>query len=313
LFFKEGISMSFSWQRMLRPLLVVGLVVCAGSTAFGLDSYGRPQSPIESLLSRGTDNGMVIPVSAEQPIGCTAAPSCGSAPADTCCDGSSWCGNAINYFAPGSNNCGCNTVTVAGELLFLKPFQSDGNYGDFNYRAGYRLWASWQRPDGLGVRVRYFDYNQTAVNGDNIDLNTLDLEVMDSYQLGCNWTLIVAGGIRFLDLNSNAANNGTDIFHGFGPVVTAELYRTINYNTQLYAITRYSVLVDDGANVARGAQDVCMSTLEIQLGVQRTRELANGALAFGRVGWEAQQYDDASDSEESIVLHGFAFTLGAIY
>jgi hypothetical protein len=56
-----------------------------------------------------------------------------------------------------------------------------------------------------------------------------------------------------------------------------------------------------------------MSTLELQLGIQRTRELASGALAFGRVGWEAQQYDDASDSEESIVLHGFNFTLGVYY
>jgi hypothetical protein len=303
--------MAFSWERALRSMLMMaGLAVGVSSAAFGAEAY-RPQTPIESLLVRGNDGGMVVPVSHEQSVGCT-TPSC-STGADACCDGDTWCGSAIDYFAPGSDQCGCGTFSVAGEILILKPFQSDGNYGDFNYEAGYRLWASWQRADGLGVRVRYFDYAQTAANGDNIDIDTLDFEVMDSIQLGCNWTLVVAGGIRLIDLDSNAADNGTDIFHGFGPVASAELYRTINCNTQLYAISRYSILIDDGTNAARGEQDVCMSTLELQLGIQRTRELANGALGFGRVGWEAQQYDDASDSEESIVLHGFNFTLGVYF
>jgi hypothetical protein len=298
---------------MLHSFVAIALAVSAGKAALALDQYGRPQSPVESMLVRGNDSGMVVPVSHEQTVGCGSPASC-AAGTDSCCDGNSWCGNAIDYFAPGSDNCGgCNTWTVAGEILILKPYQSDGNYGDFNHEAGYRLWAAWQRPDGLGLRARYFDYQQTAANGDNIDLNTLDFEVIDSLQLGCNWTLLVGGGLRYLNLNSNAANNGIDIFAGYGPVVTAELYRTINCNTQLYAITRYSILIDDGANVPRGQQDVCMATLDIQLGIQRTRELASGALAFGRLGWESQQYDDASDSEESIVLNGFTFTLGVIY
>lgn len=296
--------MSFSWGRILRHVFVALLVVGGSSTAFALDQQGRPQSPVESYLTRGNDGGMVMPVSYDEAVSCAGTP----AAAACCGDNNCWCGQALDYFAPGSDNCGCNTWTFGGDLLFLKGYQSGGAFGDLNFEAGFRFWATWQRPDGLGIRARYFDYDQ-ANGADAIDTDQFDLEVIDSFQLGCNWTLIVGGGIRYMDLTTSVG----DDFHGLGPVLTAELYRTINCNTQLYAITRYSILVDGGTN-AGGLQDPTISTLEMQLGIQRTRELASGALAFGRVGWEAQQYDDASAvGTQSITLSGFTFSLGVIY
>lgn len=296
--------MSFSWGRVLRHVFVALLVVGGSSTAFALDQQGRPQSPVESYLTRGNDGGMVMPVSYDEAVSCSSTPA-----ATACCgDSNSWCGTAIDYFAPGSDNCGCNIWTFGGELLFLKGYQSGGAFTNLNFDAGFRFWAAWQRPDGLGVRARYFDYNQT--NGaDNLDVNQFDLEVIDSFQLGCNWTLIVGGGIRYMNLNTSIGDN----FSGLGPVLSAELYRTINANTQLYAISRYSILVNGGAN-GGGAQDTTISTLEMQLGIQRTRELDSGALAFGRIGWEAQQYDDASaGGTQSIAVMGVAFSAGIIY
>src|SRR5207248_11308055 len=44
-----------------------------------------------------------------------------------------------------------------GDLVFLKAFQSEGQATDFNYRTGFRSWAGWQREDGLGARITYFD------------------------------------------------------------------------------------------------------------------------------------------------------------
>lgn len=299
--------MTVSWLRKVRLLLVVGLVAGAGSTAFGFGPNGQPQSPVENYLVRGNDGGMVMPVSHEEPVSCSTG-ACSAVETACCGDGNSWCGTAIDYFAPGTDKCGCNTWTVGGELLLLKAFQSDGNFGDLNYEAGYRLWAAWQRPDGLGVRARLFDYSAAVAGGSAVSTTAFDVEVIDSLQLGCNWTLIVAGGIRYLDLTSSQG----DAFAGLGPVATAELYRTINCNTQLYAISRYSILCDGGPNPA-GNADNTLSTLELQLGIQRTRELDNGGLAFFRLGWEAQQYDDASDSEESITLSGLAFGAGVIY
>jgi hypothetical protein len=298
----EGFLMSLTWGRILRHVFVAVIAVAGGSAAFG----AQPQSPIESYLARGNDGGMVMPASAEMPVACSTG--C-NAVADSCCGGcDSWCGTALDYFAPGTDNCGCNTWTFGAELLFLKGYQSGGAFGDLNYETGIRLWGAWQRPDGLGIRARYFDYDQ-ANGADALDTDTFDVEIFDSFQLNCNWTLIVGGGIRFMDLTSSVG----DDFHGIGPVVSAELYRTINCNTQLYAITRYSILVDGGAN-GGGPQDLTASTLEIQLGLQRTWDLDSGALAFGRIGWEAQQYDDISAAgTQSISVMGLALSLGIIY
>jgi hypothetical protein len=299
----EGFLMSFSWGRVLRHVFIALFVVGGSSTAFALDQQGRPQSPVESYLARGNDGGMVMPVSYDEAVSCSGTPV-----AAACCgDNNCWCGEALDYFAPGSDNCGCSTWTFGAELLFLKGFNSAGAFGDLDYRAGVRFWGAWQRPDGLGVRLRYFDYdNQGAVG--LVDTDSLDIEAMDSLQLGCNWTLIVAGGVRFTDF----VTVGGD-FHGIGPVVSAELYRTINCNTQLYGITRAAILVDDGANPG-GLADSTISVSEIQIGIQRTRELQSGALAFGRVGYEAQWYDDvATGGTSSVTLHGFAFSLGVIY
>jgi hypothetical protein len=298
--------MSCNWLRTLRHLLVVGIVFGAATAAFGAEQPARPQSPVETYLATGRYDGAVMPASAEQSVQCGTG--C-NAVADSCCGGcDSWCGTALDYFAPGSDNCGCNTWTFGAEALMLKGFNSGGAFGDLTYKFGYRFWAAWQRPDGLGVRLRYFDYNQT-VAGSSIDTDSLDLEVMDSLQLGCNWTLIVAGGIRYTDF---VATGGAD-FHGVGPVVSAELYRTINCNTQLYGITRTAILIDDGDNGA-AADDSTISITEIQLGIQRTWDLNNGALAFGRLGYEAQWYADSMTAgTTSATLHGFNFSLGVIY
>lgn len=295
--------MSCNWLRALRHLLVVGVMFGAATAAFGAEP-ARPQSPVESYLSTGRYDSAVMPASAEQSVQCSTG--C-NAVADTCCgDGSSWCGTALDYFAPGSDNCGCSTWTFGGELLALKGFSSVGALAQ-NYQGGFRFWGAWQRPDGLGVRLRYFDYDNAGA-GTLVDTDSLDIEVMDSLQLGQNWTLIVAGGIRYTDF----VTVGGD-FHGLGPVVSAELYRTINCNTQLYGITRTAILIDDGANPG-GIPNSTMSITEIQLGIQRTWDLSGGSLAFGRIGYEAQWYDDvATGGVSSVTLHGFNVSLGLIY
>lgn len=303
--------MRFSWRSALRSLMAAALVSVSSAAALGYDNLGRPQTPVESYLFRGQDSSYVMPASAEAPVTCSAATAgtmCDSGACGASCCNDSCCGSALDYFAPGSDNCGCNTISVMGEVLFLKAFQSDGDFGDFNYEAGFRVAASWQRPDGLGVRLRYFDYFQAAA--DTIDISSIDAEVMDTIQLGCNWTVVVAGGIRYLDLL--VPGEDTE-FRGLGPVASLELYRTINCNTQLYGITRYSILVDGGTNPDT-EEDLATSTLEIQFGLQRTRELANGALAFGRVGWEAQWFADISNGgDESIALIGGVLSAGIYY
>jgi hypothetical protein len=227
-------------------------------------------------------------------VGCADACGGGNACCDDCC-----------------SDC-CHAGFIGGaEVMWLKAYQSQAAFNDFNFRDAYRFWAGWQRADGLGVRARYFDYFQTANNGDIVDFETYDIEVFDTIELGCHWTLVAGAGIRYLEYD----NNGTgpaDAFFGYGPLATIELYRAINDSWQLYGISRFSILVDDSSNAVAGA-DITASTTELQIGAQYDRILASGALGFARIGWESQWYDDISGGgDASVALQGVALSVGVM-
>jgi hypothetical protein len=52
-----------------------------------------------------------------------------------------------------------------------------------------------------------------------------------------------------------------------------------------------------------------MAITELQLGLQMHRDW-NGGLLFGRVGWEAQWYDEGQFTYSGMGLMGAAFSLG---
>ena len=210
--------------------------------------------------------------------------------------------------------CGCPGAVAGAEILWLKAFNSNASFGDFNYDEGFRWWLGYQGAGGLGVRVRGFDYSQIAPNtGDIVDIETIDFEVYDSFQLGCNWDVVIGGGLRYTDSRFlyNQLGIDTQIF-GTGPVVTAELYRHVSDRAALYVIGRESIVAGD-ANVTGGTgvgvTDDTMFISELQLGGQLHREY-NGGLLFARLGWEAQWYGDTVDIGESVSLMGVAASVG---
>jgi hypothetical protein len=199
-----------------------------------------------------------------------------------------------------------------GEVLWLKTFEGDGAFGDFNYDDGFRFWIGYQGAGGLGIRFRYFDFDQEADNGDLFDTKHTDLEIYDTVQIGCNWDLLVGAGIRYLDINFSTTEGETlQSFTGPGPVVTAELYRHISDRAALYAIGRESILVGNFRDDGTLQEDSTLMVSELQLGGQLHREMSSGALLFGRAGWEAQYYHDLSDDNETpISLIGVGFSAG---
>lgn len=209
--------------------------------------------------------------------------------------------------------CGCPGFVGGAEILWLKAFNSNTQFGDFNYDEGFRWWIGYQGANGLGVRLRGFDYTQNAANGDVVDIQTTDFEIYDSFQLGCNWDVVVGGGLRYTDNRQVYDFLGveTQIF-GTGPVVTAELYRHISDRAALFAIVHESIVAGDanvvGGNVP-GATDDTMFISEIQLGAQVHREY-NGGLLFARLAWEAQHYADTVDIGESVTLMGVSLGAG---
>ena len=213
-----------------------------------------------------------------------------------------------------NDDCCCNSgFIVAGEVAWLKAYQSDDDapFTDFNFREAYRFWVGYQRDDGLGGRLRYFDYFQRADNGDFVDIYTLDLEVYDQVELGCYWDLLVAGGFRVLGYQDNDANNVHPLW-GVGPVVTAELYRHLGDRAALYAIARQSLIVGSGADNNAPTEDDTGSITELQLGLQ-VHTYWGDSLVFGRAGWETQGYYDIHDGEELVTLMGAAFSGGILY
>ena len=203
--------------------------------------------------------------------------------------------------------CGCPGFVGGAEILWLKAFNSNTLFGEFNYDEGFRWWLGYQGAGGLGVRVRAFDYSQISATGDVVDIQTADFEVYDSVQLGCNWDVVIGGGLRYTDTRVVFVPGFESQIFGTGPVVTAELYRHVSDRAALFAIVHESIVAGDANPV--GLTDDTMFISEIQLGAQVHREY-NGGLLFARLGWEAQYYADVVDIGESVTLMGVTAGVG---
>lgn len=200
---------------------------------------------------------------------------------------------------------------IAGaEALFLRAYESEGDFNNGNYDEGFRFWLGWQGAGGLGGRIRYFDYDTVSDDGDTMESELVDLEVYDAIRIGCNWELNVGGGIRYADVAIDEADAGEDSITGVGPVLSVELLRHVGDRAALYAIARESIIVGDGFDAAAAEPDQTIAITEIQIGLQAHRELASGALLYGRVGWETQWYDELVDGENGAALMGAAFSAG---
>lgn len=221
-------------------------------------------------------------------------------------NGGTGCGEAAGCDSCCDDCCCGNPGFVGGvEILWLKAFHGEGDFADFNYDEGYRFWAGWEGASGLGARLRYFDYEQLAGNGDLIDTSAFDLEIYDHLQLGCYWDLYIGGGIRYLDLLVDAGD-GADGLTGVGPTVSAELVRHVGERAALYAIVRDSIIAGNGGV----REDVTTNVFEIQIGGQINREYC-GSLLFARAGWEAQFYsDNTEDDSEGMSLMGGVLGVG---
>ena len=242
--------------------------------------------------------------------------SCGCNDKD--CDGG--CGDRCGFPTGGCCADCCRRGWIGGgEVLFLKPFESEGaSGGDFNYRSAFRGWIGAQRADGLGVRLTGFDYFQrsgtpaAAGRRNVLDLNYLDAEVIDSFNI-CNWNILVGGGIRYLSFSDDFTTSTTtgSKFNGLGPVISAQITRAVNENWSLYIIGRES-LVFGNSRFSGGAttRDTTAMISELQAGLQYNRVLSRGGIGFARAGWEAQYYSGIGGDSQDVSLVGGVLSIG---
>jgi hypothetical protein len=275
--------MKAEFLRAAAAALVAAAVLFLGNLAQAQEAQFASTADLNTIYSRLADLESRLAASNNAGGGCgCCAPVC-----DSYCD-----------------DC-CNAGYIAGaELLFLTPYDTYDN-NVYGANTGFRLWAGYQRSDGLGVRLRYFDFESPSSSLDDLEIKSLDAEVYDRVQLNANWDLYIGGGVRWLEFGYYSDSYGLD--DSLGPVITAELYRYLSDRSALYVIGRESLVFDTNRSDV-GYVDT-MNVVEVQMGAQFHRDW-NGGLLFARAGLEAQHYLNGQYGYGTIGLVGGVISLG---
>lgn len=212
----------------------------------------------------------------------------------------------------------CSTqpgLTFNAEVTFLKPYQSEGESPGFDHEAAPRVSMGYTGNEGLGVRVRWFDYE--TVNPANIgvpaliekfDLDVVDVEVTDKFRLG-HWDGLLSGGLRYADYEEFGFFDADRMNDSLGPVIGVELSRNVNSKLQLFGLARASLqFAGDGVDNGRPMSNMFFSISEIQIGAERTLREVRGGRVFIRGAFEAQRWSGGvigdGDSEDLGLIGG---------
>lgn len=238
-------------------------------------------------------------------------------------------GNGGGCIESACNEC-CDTCPYfyfGYEATILKPYFSQAFWGPTNADYGYgnRFILGYEGGSGLGVRMRYWMFNEGFNVEDPIffdaesiqlDMDVFDLEATLTERL-CNWDLRVSGGVRYArwgqELEFDLDFIGIDLagdfdvfFEGIGPTVAIEAVREFGCRGfYLVGNARASVLYgkvfarlyDDNIVVASTSIDgETTFVFENQLGVGWARELGRSELHL-RLVWESQFWLNNTMSE----------------
>lgn len=209
------------------------------------------------------------------------------------------------------------------EATFMKYHRADGvrwnasPFGEteFDYEVSPRLTAGYINCDGLGARVRYWEYDQTAGDGFSfvsVDTYTIDFEVFQQVELDCCGCTSVefSAGLRYTAFDEVIYSDflgvgSANSFDGLGAVVGTEVNRSFGY-VDGYARFRYSITMDDkvtfddiDGRVWMNDSVVAMS--EIALGISKSYCLNSGATLTANVGVEWQQWQNFSSNFDTQV------------
>jgi hypothetical protein len=163
------------------------------------------------------------------------------------------------------------------ELLLFKPFPGangprgplSNSVAPFRYDPSQRYWLGYVLEDGLGFRMRYFDFDNgsTTITGVNplnaaqtetingsLRARLLDFEATQQVSFR-RWTMLGSGGLRYGELlesqgvrqvfpGTSQFLSNENSFHGLGLVAGAQAQRSLGWlpNLSLYFFGRGSLL-----------------------------------------------------------------------
>ena len=213
---------------------------------------------------------------------------------------------------------------------------SGGFYGEFQYVRlsthsvygyqdaaddgnGYRIVGGYESCDGLGLRVRYFDFDNrtnttpgTVPSLEGLDLEYLDIEVTQSFCL-CNLNGVVSAGYRHADVlvwdGGTIPNNAGD-YKGDGITLGLQLERQVTCNFGLYAWAQHSMLY--GRDAYNPSSNTIFQWTEVQLGGEYNTCVA-GYNTFVRAGVEAHAIEDVEYGYNPVGAFGWFVSAGMSY
>jgi hypothetical protein len=178
--------------------------------------------------------------------------------------------------------------------------------------ASWRSWISYQFPNRVGVRVRYWEFDQQVTNDANVfayglDAYVLDVEGTYGKSLGSNWEVLLTGGVRQVGFHEDRTATNLPSFidsHLTGLVLGGEMSRGLFGGLRSYGITRAAaVFGDTTGEVPPGFVVIFENTYrfmwEAQLGLEWRRDTEFGELAL-RVGAEVHHWDSISYKSDPI-------------
>lgn len=204
---------------------------------------------------------------------------------------------------------------------------------DYNMEFSPRVFLGYVGPGGLGVRLRYWQFDHSArgdsavmdlieeLSGEqnNFDLSleahALDLEATQQGMIG-NWELQAAGGVRYATLSQGFNVDFVDPaaddfgafakFEGVGPTFALQARRPLfDSGLSLFGAARGSLLF--GTTRLRGTGDLSgvnafdievtrhlLKVWELQIGAEYAYVFEGGARLFTRAAYEAQVWEVGS-------------------
>jgi hypothetical protein len=247
----------------------------------------------------------------------------------------------------GGINFGGSSGLVAGfEITFLKPHLNAAEsveiipgfplteIEDNEYNAAPRFWVGYVGNDGLGARIRWWEFNHT-LNGETftlvdqqaveqldslggLEVEALDIEMTQEIDLGL-WDMTIGGGVRYGRTEHYMSQLYADElfidaysdFDGFGPTLFADMRRPIGCNGfALVGNVRASLLFgEDKVNAytefpagddlliiqdVHIARDNSVAVLEAQMGGEYSSDIGCGTRVFARGVAEGQIWTDAT-------------------
>lgn len=194
-------------------------------------------------------------------------------------------------------------------------------FGDNGSAAAFRLTAAYDVSDTLSIRGRLFRFDGDFTSAtDLFEARTFDLEAVMNTDLG-GLDLEAFAGLRSASVDWSDEDGASGYgFQGIGPTLGLELGHSFGNGFGLVAGARYSAMFGDTTELVDDdtADNVVVSSVDLRIGLDYAREMANGgAMTFG-LGVESTSFlslsgnvdNDIDPEDVSVTLAGPYLRLG---